>query len=201
MIDLYTFSTPNGHKASIMLEEVGLPYTVHVVDLRAGEQKAAEFLAKNPNGKIPTIVDRDGPVTVFESGAILIYLAEKTGKLLAASGQARYEALEWVMFQVSTIGPVFGPYFHFAKEAPEKLPYAIERYRKEALRVLGVLDGRLAGRAYLAGDYSIADVCTYSWVAIALDGFDDSKAAFANVRAWLARVGARPAVEKGMKIP
>jgi GST-like protein len=201
MIDLYTFTTPNGRKASIMLEEVGLPYRVHAVDLRKGDQKAADFLAKNPNGKIPVIVDQDGPVTVFESGAILIYLAEKTGKLLAASGQARYEALEWVMFQMSTIGPVFGPYYHFTKEAPEKLPYVIERYRKEALRVLGVLDGRLAGRDYLAGDYSIADVCTYSWVALALDGFDEPKAAFPHVRAWLARVGARPAVEKGMKIP
>jgi GST-like protein len=201
MIDLYTSTTPNGRKASIMLEEIGVPYTVHALDLRKGEQKATEFLAKNPNGKIPTIVDQDGPVTVFESGAILIYLAEKTGKLLPASGQARYEALEWVMFQMSTVGPVFGPWFHFAKEAPEKLPYAIERYHKEALRVLGVLDGRLAGREYLAGDYSIADVCTYSWLALALDAFDESRAAFANIRAWLARVGARPAVLKGMKIP
>jgi GST-like protein len=201
MIDLYTSTTPNGRKASIMLEEVGLHYTVHALDLRKGEQKAADFLARNPNGKIPTIVDHDGPVTVFESGAILIYLAEKTGKLLAPSGQARYEALEWVMFQMSTVGPVFGPWFHFAKEAPEKLPYAIARYEKEALRILGVLDGRLAGREYLAGDYSIADVCMYSWLAFGLDALDESHAGFSHVRAWLARVGARPAVEKGMKIP
>jgi GST-like protein len=204
MIDLYTSATPNGRKISIMLEEVGLPYTVHALDLSKGDQKKPDFVAINPNGKIPAIVDRDGPggpVTVFESGAILIYLADKTGKLLAPSGQARYDSMAWVLFQVGTIGPVFGQYFHFAKQASEKLPYAIERFETEAHRILRVLDGRLAGHEYLAGEYSIADVCTYAWVKGAIDTVDPSHAAYPGVRAWLARVGARPAVERGMKVP
>jgi GSH-dependent disulfide-bond oxidoreductase len=200
MIDLYTSTTPNGRKASIMLEELALPYTVHALDLRKDDQRRPEFLALNPNGKIPAIVDHDaegGPFAVFESAAILIYLAEKTGKLLAPSGVARYVALEWIMFQMSAVGPMFGQYFHFASVAPEKLPYAIERYTKESLRILGVLDGRLAGGEHLAGEYSIADVCTYPWVAAVIDRFEG----LANVRAWVERVGARPAVQRGMKIP
>lgn len=203
MIDLYTAGTPNGRKATIMLEEVGLPYTLHALDLKKEDQKKPGFLAINPNGRIPAIVDHDapgGPVSVFESGAILIYLAEKTGKLLAPSGPARYEALEWVMFQMSAVGPMFGQWFHFALAAPEKLPYAIERYQKESLRILGVLDGRLAAHPYLAGDYSIADVCTYAWVAGAIDRLEGT-AGLGHVRGWLERVGARPAVQKGMKIP
>jgi GST-like protein len=138
---------------------------------------------------------------VFESGAILIYLAEKTGKLLAPAGAARYEALEWVMFQMSAVGPMFGQYFHFAVGAAEKVPYAIDRYHKESLRIVGVLERRLAGREHLAGEYSIADVCTYPWAFGVLDRLDESHAAFPNVRAWLARIGSRPAVEKGMKVP
>jgi GST-like protein len=204
MIDLYTFTTPNGRKASIMLEEVALPYTVHAIDLRKGDQHKPDFLAVNPNGKIPAIVDHEGPsgpISVFESGAILIYLAEKTGKLLAPSGKDRYEALEWVMFQMGGVGPMFGQYFHFTTGAPDKIPYAVERYQKESLRLLGVLEGRLAGREHLAGAYSIADVCTYSWVAAVIDRLDPDKAGFPNVRAWLARVGARSAVQKGMSIP
>ena len=203
MIDLYTAATPNGRKAVIMLEELGLPYTLHALDLRKEEQRRPEFIAVNPNGKIPAIVDHDaagGPITVFESGAILIYLAEKTGKLLAPSGKARYDALEWVMFQMSAVGPMFGQYFHFATVAPDKLPYAIERYLKESVRILGVLDGRLAGHEYLAGEYSIADVCTYPWVAGVFDRFE-AAASLTHVRAWLDRVGARSAVQKGMKIP
>jgi GSH-dependent disulfide-bond oxidoreductase len=203
MIDLYTGPTPNGRKASVMLEELALPYTLHALDLKKDEQKTPAFLAINPNGRIPAIVDHDaagGPITVFESGAILIYLAEKTGKLLAPSGKARYDALEWVMFQMSAVGPMFGQYFHFATVAPEKLPYAIERYLKESLRILGVLDGRLEGREHLAGEYSIADVCTYPWVAGVFDRFEGA-ASLTHVRAWLDRVGARPAVQKGMKIP
>jgi GSH-dependent disulfide-bond oxidoreductase len=203
MFDLYTFGTPNGHKASIMLEELGLPYELHVVDIRKGDQHTPEFLAVNPNGKIPAIVDHDaagGPLAVFESGAILIYLAEKTGKLLAPAGKARYEALEWVMFQMGGVGPMFGQYNHFASAAPEKLPYAIERYAKESLRLLAVLDGRLADHDYLAGDYSIADVCTYPWVAAVLERIPGA-ADQAHVKAWVDRVGARPAVQKGMKIP
>jgi GSH-dependent disulfide-bond oxidoreductase len=203
MIDLYTFGTPNGKKASIMLEEVGLPYETHVIDIRKGDQHKPEFLAVNPNGKIPAIVDRDaegGPFAVFESGAILIYLADRTGKLLAPSGRARYEAIEWLMFQMGGVGPMFGQYNHFAVYAPEKVPYAIERYQKESMRLLGVLDRRLADHEHLAGDYSIADVCTYPWVAalwerLPVDGD------FPGVSAWLDRVGARPAVKKGMSLP
>jgi GST-like protein len=203
MIDLYTFGTPNGKKASVMLEEVGLPYETHVVDIRKGDQQAPAFLAVNPNGKIPAIVDRGAagePVTVFESGAILIYLAEKTGQLLAPAGKARYEALEWLMFQMGGIGPMFGQYNHFANAAPEKIPYAIERYQKESLRLLGVLDGHLAGREYLAGAYSIADVCNYTWVS-AVGSRLPGGADFKHVNAWVERVGARPAVQKGMAVP
>ena len=202
MIDLYTAATPNGRKASIMLEELGLPYTLHALDLKKGDQHQAAFLALNPNGRIPAIVDHDGaggPVTVFESGAILIYLAEKTGKLLAASGQDRYTALEWVMFQMSAVGPMFGQWFHFALAHSEKIPYAIERYQKESLRILGVLDARLATHEHLAGAYSIADVCTYAWVDGVIERLGDP--GFPHVRAWLARVGARPAVQRGMKVP
>jgi GST-like protein len=202
MIDLYTAGTPNGRKASIMLEEIELPYTLHAIDFKNEDQKKPEFLAINPNGRIPAIVDRDaagGPVTVFESGAILIYLAEKTGKLLAPSGAARYEAIEWVMFQMSAVGPMFGQWGHFAMFAPEKIPYAIERYKQESLRILGVLDTRLAKHEHLAGAYSIADVATYAWVAGVVDRLEDP--GFPHVRAWLARVGDRPAVQRGMKVP
>jgi GST-like protein len=206
MIQLYTSTTPNGRKATIMLEEIGLPYQLHHLDLRKGDQHDPKFLALNPNGRIPAIVDEDapgGPITVFESGAILIYLADKSGKLLAPSGKERYEAIEWVMFQMSAVGPMFGQFFHFARVAPEQLPYAIERYTKEAQRILGVLDGQLGKHEYLAGAYSIADVCTYPWVAGSIDGIvaAGGGADYPNVRAWLARVGARPAVERGMKIP
>jgi len=203
MIDLYTGPTPNGRKASVMLEELALPYTLHALDFKKDDQHKPEFLAINPNGKIPAIVDHDaagGPLAVFESGAILIYLAEKTGKLLAPAGKARYDALEWVMFQMSGVGPMFGQYFHFATVAPEKVPYAIERYLKESLRIFGVLDARLTGNEYLAGEYSIADVCTYPWVAGVFDRFEGA-AAHTHVKAWLDRVGARPAVQKGMKVP
>ena len=203
MIDLYTFGTPNGKKASVMLEEVGLPYELHVIDIRKGDQHKPEYLAINPNGKIPAIVDRGaagGPIAIFESGAILIYLAEKTGKLLAPAGKARYDALEWVMFQVGGTGPMFGQYNHFANAAPEKIPYAIERYKTEALRLLGVLDRHLADKTYLAGEYSIADVCNYSWVA-AVGSRLPGGTEFKHVNAWVERVGARPAVQKGMAIP
>lgn len=203
MIDLYTFGTPNGKKASIMLEEVGLPYETHVVDIRNGDQHKPEFLAINPNGRIPAIVDRDaegGPFPVFESGAILIYLADKTKKLLAPSGRARYEAIEWLMFQMGGVGPMLGQYGHFALFAPEKIPYAIDRYAKESERLLGVLDRRLADHPHLAGEYSIADVCTYPWIAGMLERLP-KKPDVPHVSAWLDRVGARPAVQKGMSIP
>jgi GST-like protein len=206
MIDLYTAATPNGRKPVIMLEELELPYKLFALDLKQGEQHKPEYVAINPNGRIPAIVDHGaagapgGQLAVFESGAILIYLAEKTGKLLAPSGAARYEALEWVMFQMSAVGPMFGQYFHFTTAAPEKLPYAIERYRKEALRIFGVLEGRLAEHEYLAGEYSIADICTYPWVAGVIDRLEDT-AGLTQVRAWAKRVGERSAVAKAMKIP
>ena len=200
MIDLYTSTTPNGRKVSVMLEEVGLPYTVHALDLKKGEQASPEYRSKNPNGKIPAIVDRDGPVTLFESGAILIYLADKTGKLLARSGQDRYEALAWLMFQMSAVGPMFGQMFHFATVAPEKIPYAIERYTNEAMRVLGVLDAQLGIKPYLAGEYSIADVATYPWVSGMIERMAGG-VKFDHVSRWLALVGERPAVQRGMKVP
>jgi len=203
MIDLYTFGTPNGKKASVMLEEVGLPYELHVVDIRNGDQHKPEYLAVNPNGKIPAIVDRDaagGPLAVFESGAILIYLAEKTGKLLAPSGKARYEALEWVMFQMGGVGPMFGQYNHFAAYAPEKLPYAIERYSNEVKRLHRVLDKRLSEATYLAGDeYSIADIATFPWIRGAeRRGID--LAEFPSVRRWHDEIAARPAVMRGVEV-
>lgn len=204
MIDLYTFPTPNGLKASIMLEEVQLPYKLHVIHIGKGDQHTPEFLAINPNGKIPAIVDQDGPggqpITVFESGAILIYLAEKRGTLLSPDPRKRYETLQWLMFQMSGLGPMLGQLNHFAKFAPEKVPYAIERYTNEGNRLMTVLDKHLAAHAFLAADeYSIADVASYAWVKSRRDMGDFE--AFPHVSAWLDRVGARPAVQKGMQIP
>src|SRR5258708_21894640 len=168
MIDLYTWGTPNGRKVSIMLEETGLPYRVHKVDISKNEQFKPEFLALNPNSKIPAIVDQEGPggkpLPLFESGAILIYLAEKTGKLLPTDPAARYTVLQWLMFQMGGVGPMFGQVHHFLRAAPEPVPYAIERYGKETRRLYGVLDVQLGKAAYLAGEYSIADIATYPWV-------------------------------------
>src|SRR5215469_8036684 len=169
MIDLYTWATPNGHKASIALEELGLDYQVHPIDIGNDEQFAASYVAINPNGKIPAIIDQDGPgggpLTVFESGAILIYLAEKTGRFLPADPRQRSQAIQWLMFQVGGLGPMFGQAQHFRRFAPKPLPYAIERYSKEALRLYGVLDKRLGVSEFLAeGGYSIADIAAYPWV-------------------------------------
>jgi GST-like protein len=200
MIDLYTFSTPNGRKPAIMLEELALPYKVHPIDIGKGAQHTPEFRRLNPNGKIPAIVDQDGPITVFESGAILIYLAEKTGRLLASSGPERYAALEWVMLQMGGVGPMLGQYGHFTRYAPEKIPYAIERYRNEGRRLLGVVDGRLSAHDYLAGAYSIADICMYPWLVAGVTMIAEASE-FPALRTWLARVGQRPAVQKGMTIP
>ena len=205
MIDLYTWTTPNAQKISVMLEEVGLPYTVHVVDLPKDEQHAPAFLAVNPHGKVPAIVDRDGPggtpLTVVESGAILIYLAEKSGQLLAPAGAERAAALEWLMFQMSGIGPTFHDLYHFMALAPERLPLAIEYFMKETTRVLGILERRLTDREYLAGTYSIADVTTFPWIAAALAGGLPGFDALANVKRWHARIAARPAVARGMAVP
>ena len=204
MIDLYTWSTPNGRKVSIMLEEAGLPYRVHPVNISKNEQFTPEFIAINPNSKIPAIVDAQGPdgkpISVFESGAILIYLADKTGMLLSKVPRARYEALQWLMFQMGGVGPMFGQNHHFRRAAPEKVPYAIERYQKETDRLYGVLDARLKQVPFLAGEYSIADIATYPWVA-RHEWHQVDLAKFPNVKRWYDGIGQRPAVVKGMAVP
>jgi GST-like protein len=204
MITLYTWGTPNGRKVSIMLEEVGLPYTVRTVDITNGEQFAPGFVAINPNAKIPAIVDDDGPggepLTLFESGAILIYLAEKTGRLLPADPAGRYRVLQWLMFQMGGVGPMFGQAHHFRRFAPEPLPYAVERYSKETRRLYGVLDRRLAEADYVAGDYSIADVAIWPWT-VRHDWQGIDLAEFPHVRRWYDTIGARPAVQRGMAVP
>ena len=208
MIDLYTWKTPNGRKASIMLEEIGVPYRVVPVDLGSGAQHGPQFVALNPNGRIPVLVDQDapgGPLTIIESGAILMYLAEKTGLLVPSDVRGRSETMQWLMFQMAGIGPMLGQANWFANSAPEKIPYAIQRYVNESARLFGVLDVRLAGREYLAGPYSIADVATYPWVAVAWPIFTammpDTVGKLGQLAAWLERVGARPAVERGMNVP
>ena len=205
MIELYTWPTPNGHKAAIMLEETGLDYRVHPVDIANGEQFAADYESINPNGKIPTIVDQDGPgggpFTVFESGAILVYLAEKTGHFLSGDPRRRSQALQWLMFQVGGIGPMFGQAQHFRRFAPQPLPYAIERYSTEAARLYRVLDKRLAASEFLAeSEYSIADIASYPWVS-RHEWQGVSLANYPNVRRWVETVGQRPAVQRGMQVP
>jgi GST-like protein len=204
MIDLYTWGTPNGRKVSIMLEEVGLPYEVHPVNLRKREQFTPEYLSINPNNKIPAIIDRDGPdgkpFTLFESGAILMYLAEKTGKLMPQEIKARYEVIQWLMFQMGGIGPMFGQAHHFLRSASEKVPYAIERYRKETRRFYNVLDKRLAAGPFLAGDYSIADIATYPWVA-RYEWHEVRLEEFSRVKRWFDEISSRPAVRRGMEVP
>jgi GSH-dependent disulfide-bond oxidoreductase len=169
MIDVYTWATPNGHKVHIMLEECGLPYKVHAVNIGAGDQFKPEFLAISPNNKIPAIVDSEGPggraISIFESGAILVYLASKTGKFMPKSDRKKYEVLEWLMFQMGGVGPMLGQNHHFRTYAPEKLPYAIDRYTNEAKRLYGVIDRRLEKSAWLGCDeYSIADIATWPWL-------------------------------------
>ena len=200
MIDLYTFTTPNGRKASIMLEEVGLPYNVHKIDITKGDQFTPEFVAINPNSKIPAIIDPETGITVFESGAILIYLAKKTGKLLPTNDKEQFQVLSWLMLQMGSVGPMLGQLNHFKKFAPEKIPYAIERYEKETLRLYGVLDGQLQEREFLCGDYSIADIATYPWIAIyEMQGLTlDSHP---NLKRWVETMQQRPAVERGMAVP
>ncbi len=204
MIEAWTWPTPNGHKLHIMLEEVGLPYTVIPIDIRAGDQFRAEFLAITPNHRIPAIVDPDGPggqrFTLFESGAILIYLAEKTGKLLPADPAQRYTCLQWLMFQMGGVGPMFGQYNHFAVYAPEKLPYAIERYTNEVRRLHRVLDKRLSESAYLAGaEYSIADIASFPWIRNP-DRRGIDLAEFPAVKRWHDAIAARPAVQRGVAV-
>ena len=200
MIDLYTFTTPNGHKASIVLEELGLEYEVHKIDITKDEQFTPEFVAINPNSKIPAIVDRDAEITVFESGAILIYLAEKTGKLLPSETKERFQVIEWLMFQMASVGPMFGQYNHFNRYAPEKIPYAIERYKKETLRLYEVLNKQLADKEFICGAYSIADIATFPWVA-AYEYMELTLDNHPHLQQWVSRMEQRPAVQKGMQVP
>ena len=201
MIDLYTWSTPNGRKVSIMLEECGLPYTVHPVDITKGEQLRPEFLKISPNNKIPAIVDRDSGQSVFESGAILIWLAERTGLFLPSAPAARIATLEWLMFQMGGVGPMLGQAHHFLRFNPGKAPYAEERYGKEAQRLYGVLDRRLAEVPYLAGrDLTMADFATWPWLSRwEWQGID--MAAFPHVRRWYLELAARPGVQRGYDVP
>ncbi|MBV4520550.1 glutathione S-transferase N-terminal domain-containing protein [Pseudomonas sp. SWRI74] len=201
MIDLYTAATPNGHKVSIVLEELGLPYTVHALSFDKKEQKSEDFLKINPNGRIPAIVDRaNGDFAVFESGAILIYLAEMTGKLLPADPKGRSVVLQWLMFQMGGIGPMQGQANVFFRYFPEKLQGAIDRYQHETRRLYEVLDTRLQTEEFLAGDYSIADIATFPWVrgyewsGVSVDGLT-------ALQRWMSTLEARPAVQRGLLVP
>jgi GST-like protein len=205
MIELYTWGTPNGRKVSVMLEECGLAYNVHRIEIGKGDQFAPEYLEINPNGKIPSIVDPDGPdgkpIAMMESGAILVYLAGKTGRFLPASTRGKYVALQWLMFQMGHVGPMYGQVHHFLRAAKVEVPYAIERYVKEKDRLYGVLDRRLGSARYLAGEeYTIADIATYPWVA-RHEWHKTDLATFPNVKRWFDAIGARPAVQRGMAVP
>jgi glutathione S-transferase len=201
MIDLYTASTPNGWKASIALEELGLPYEVHPINLLAGEQKRPEYLQLNPNGRIPTIVDREaGNFAVFESGAILVYLAEKTGRLMPPDATGRSLVIQWLMFQMGGIGPMMGQANVFFRYFPEKIQPAIDRYQNECRRLFEVLNTRLADHEWLAGDFSIADIANWSWVrtykwsGVSIDGL-------VHLERWLGQIAGRPACQRGVEVP
>jgi GSH-dependent disulfide-bond oxidoreductase len=203
MIELYTWTTPNGRKVSIMLEECALPYRVHKINIGTNrEQFAPEYLRINPNGKIPSIVDPDGPggkpIAMMESGAILIYLAEKTGKFFDQKN--KYEILQWLMFQMGGVGPMFGQAHHFMRAKKDEVPYGSERYGNEAKRLYGVMNGQLEKNEYLAKTYSIADIATYPWVA-RHEWHRVELAQFPHVKRWYDAIGARPAVAKGMAVP
>ena len=200
VIDLYTWTTPNGRKISIALEELGLPYTVHAVDIGKDEQFKPEFLKISPNNRIPTIVDRDNDFSLMESGAILLYLAEKAGKLLPTDKLKRYRVIEWLMWQMGGPGPMLGQVHHFVKYNKGKAPYAEERYFKEALRLYGVLDRRLADRAFVADDYSVADIAIWPWIS-RFDWQTIDLNQFPNVRRWYVAIANRPAVRKGYDVP
>ena len=201
MIDLYTASTPNGWKASVLLEEIGMPYVVRPISLSKGEQKTPEFLRINPNGRIPAIVDRaNGDLAVFESGAIMLYLAKKSGKLLPRDDKGESRVIQWLMFQMGGIGPMMGQANVFYRYFPEKLQPAIDRYQNEGRRLFEVLESQLNGREYLCDEYSIADIANWCWVrihewsGIKIDGLD-------NLQAWIARMEARPACQRGIVVP
>ncbi len=204
MIDVYTWATPNGHKVHIMLEECALPYRVIPVDIGSGAQFEQHFLKISPNNKIPAIVDPDGPdgqpMSLFESGAILLYLAGKTGRLLPADVRGKYEVLQWLMFQMGSVGPMLGQAHHFRLYAPERLPYAIERYTKEAQRLYGVINRRLASSTYLGGkDYSIADIAVFPWLrSWKNQGVELSD--YPHLKGWFDEIARRPAVQRGLEV-
>ncbi len=207
MIEVYSWPTPNGHKVHIMLEECGLAYRVHPVDIGAGEQFAPAFLALSPNNKVPAITDPDGPdgpdgrpISLFESGAILLYLAGKTGRLLPADVAAKYEVLQWLMFQMGSVGPMLGQAHHFRVYAPEKLPYAIERYTHEAQRLYGVINKRLAHSTYIGGpDYSIADIAVFPWLR-SWKNQGVEMADYPHLKGWFDEIAKRPAVQRGVEV-
>lgn len=204
MIDLYSWKTSNGRKATIMVEELGIDYKLHPINIAKGDQFTPEYTAINPNQKIPAMVDHDGPggtpYKVIESGAMLLYLADKYNKFIPQDTRGRYDVIQWLMFQMGNVGPIFGQTHHFLRAAKEEVPYAIERYTKETRRLWGVLNDRLSNRDYLAGDYSIADIATFPWTArhewqkIELEEFP-------HVKRWFESIYARPAVQKGMELP
>ncbi|CAN5293455.1 glutathione S-transferase N-terminal domain-containing protein [soil metagenome] len=196
MIELYTWGTPNGKKVPIFLEEAEVPYDLHRVDISKGEQHAPEYLAKNPNGRIPALVDGDAGVTIFESGAILLYLADKYGKLIPKDAQGRASALAWLMFQMSAIGPMMGQVGYFDREKKRNAG-AIERFTVEVKRIFGVLETHLAKTEYLAGEYSIADIASYPWVS-AYDFLKLDITPYPHVKAWIDKIAARPAVKKAL---
>jgi GST-like protein len=203
MIDLYVWPTPNGYKISIMLEEIAMAYNVIDIDIQRGDQFQPDFLKISPNNKMPAIVDSDGPggkpIAIFESGAILLYLAEKSGKLMPKDMRGRYNVMQWLMFQMGSVGPMLGQANHFRSYAPEKIPYAIDRYTNETKRIYGVIDRRLAEAPYIAGDYSIADIAIFPWLrsyerqGLKLEDFP-------NLNRWYTAIDARPAVQKGLEL-
>jgi len=202
MLDLYAWPTPNAHKVSIMLEEIGLPYNVIPVNIGAGEQFEPSFLKISPNNRMPAIVDHDapgGPVSIFESGAILMYLAEKTGQFWPTEVHKRYDVAQWVMWQMGGLGPMLGQANHFKYVAPEPMPYAVDRYVNETKRLFGILDHRLTDRDYIAGDYSIADMASYSWSTI-FTRLDIAIEEFPALQRWQSRIAERPAVKRGMAL-
>jgi len=199
MIDLYTWTTPNGRKVSILLEELGVEYAVHGVNIGEGEQFDPAFLAIAPNNKIPAIIDREAGVELMESGAIMLYLAEKYGRFLEV-GEGRLRVVEWLMWQMGGIGPFLGQVHHFLKFNPGKAPYAEERFSKEARRLYGVLDRRLEGRDFIAGEYSIADMATWPWIS-RFEWQQIDLGEFPNVRDWYVRIAERPAVQRGYQVP
>ena len=200
MIDLYTWTTPNGRKVSILLEELGLPYTAHPIDITKDEQFAPDFLTISPNNKIPAIVDRETGISFMESGAILIYLADKTGQLLPREGEPRYRVLEWLMWQMGGLGPMLGQAHHFLRFNKGKAPYAEERFAKEAHRLYGVLDRRLAEREFVADDYSIADIAIWPWVS-RFEWQTVDLEQYPNVKRWYETIARRPAVQRGYDVP